>query len=93
MSPIMKLLLFLFISVFVVAGAKAEWTVLIVLATHVLRQGGVFYRVHYANFLNRCPKCQHISRNHEKTEVRNSPAHASIRMPMVVFLRKGYNTR
>jgi hypothetical protein len=29
---------------------------LIVLASHVLGQGGVFYRVHYANFLNRCPK-------------------------------------
>src|SRR5690242_18661201 len=33
-----------------------EWTVLIVLASHRLGQGGVFYRVQYANFLNRCPK-------------------------------------
>jgi len=35
---------------------QAEWALLIVLASHRLRQGGLFYRAQHVNFPNGCPK-------------------------------------
>src|SRR5947209_14307161 len=36
-------------------GVRAEWTSLMVLASHRLRQGGLFHRVQHVDFLNACP--------------------------------------